>query len=411
MNGLMMSGAPEGVASKLWKGLAEEYGSPLDVYRETGLLMPISGGDLGYNEVADVQFHTVDGYNLDDLWGEFQDSVSMLNAMRSPLIDRLTFPVSRPLEKVPQLIDDEFEEADEFGQPKGIRLAQPWTLGFDLKYFDLGIRYTFRFLGENTADQVRALNASALEADQRLVFKTVLTRVFRNVATIATLRGGTEVTAYPFYNGSTETLPVAPPSWKTYDHTTTHEHYLASGAGTVDSGDLDAMEAHLHHHGYTEGADLILLANRQEVNTIVTFTRTGGDQYDFLPKRGTAFLGTLVGELPGDRSGLSAFPGYKGSYGDILVVEEDYIPAGYMILLASGGRRAERNPIGIREHENSGLRGLKLIPMFDRYPLRESFYHHALGTGVRHRGAGVVMKITAGSYDVPAISGGGPGGR
>jgi hypothetical protein len=391
--------------------LADEYGSPLETFRETGLLVPIAGGDLGYNEQADVQFLTVDGYNLDDLWDEFQDTVSLLNSMRNPLIERLTFPVTRPLEKVPQLIDDEFEEADEFGQPKGIRLEAPWTLGFNLKYYDLGIRYTFRFLGESTASEVRALNASALEADQRLQFKTILNRVFRNTADVATLRGGTQVTAYPFYNGATETLPVAPPSWKTYTHTTSHNHYLTSGAATVTSGDLDEMIDHLHHHGYTEGADIILLANRQEVNTIVGFTRAGGARHDFIPKRGISFLGTLVGEQPGDRSGLSAFPGFKGSYGDILVIEEDYMPALYMVMLASGGRRAERNPVGLREHENAGLRGLKLIPQFDRYPLRESFYHHALGTGIRHRGAGVVMKVTTGSYDVPTITGGGPGGR
>ena len=82
-----------------------------------------------------------------------------------------------------------------------------------------------------------------------------------------------------------------------------------------------------------------------------------------------------------------------------------------MIGLVSGGRFADRNPVGLREHEHAGLRGLKLIPSFERYPLRESFYHHALGTGVRHRAAGVVMKITAGSYSVPTFATMGPGGR
>lgn len=399
-------------ASKFYKGLLVQYGDPLTLWRETGLLVPVAGGAKGYNEQADLKFLTVDGYNLDDLWQEFNESINLLRRQRSPIIDRLTFPVSRPLEKVPQLLGDEFEEADEFGQPKGIRLGPEWTLGFNLKYYDLGIRYTFRFLGENTADSVRALNNSALEADQRLVFKEVLTRVFDNTVDLATLRGGTQVTAYPFYNGSTSTLPAVPPAWKSYVHANTHEHYLTSGAATVDAGDLDAMEDHIHHHGYTQGGTLILLVARGEANVIRGFTRAGGARHDFLPKQGISFLGTLVGTQPTDESGLSVYPGYKGSYGDINIVEEDYVPAGYMFMFVSGGIRAERNPVGLREHENEGLRGLKLIPRFDRYPLRESFYHHALGSGVRHRGAGVVMQVTAsGTYTIPTLVTQGPGGR
>jgi hypothetical protein len=82
-----------------------------------------------------------------------------------------------------------------------------------------------------------------------------------------------------------------------------------------------------------------------------------------------------------------------------------------MVMFVSGGKFAGTNPVGLREHENAALRGLKLIPQFERYPLRESFYHHALGAGVRHPAAGVVMKITAGAYDIPALEFQGPGGR
>jgi hypothetical protein len=87
------------------------------------------------------------------------------------------------------------------------------------------------------------------------------------------------------------------------------------------------------------------------------------------------------------------------------------LPAGYMLGAASKGARNPDNLVGIREHEHPGLRGLKLIPQFERYPLREAFYHHALGSGVRHRGAGVVMQVTTGSYTVPTFTFGGPGGR
>lgn len=399
------------------KTLLDSFGgNALKMWRETGILLPIAGGAKGYNDTGDILTRTIDQVPLEELYQEIIDSLAILNAQRSPLISRLTFPVSDPFEEVMQIIGDEFEEADEFAQPKGIRLGTPWNMGYDLRYFDLGIRYTFRFLGRATAAQIRALNNSALEADQRLLFKTMLTRVFDNTNTIATLeRSGAAVTVRPFYNGDITALPVAPPNWKSYSHATSHTHYLASGSATMDSGDIDDMVDHIHHHGYDQGADLLLLANRAQTKIIRAFRVATGAQYDFIPGAATpdaVFRGTLVGALPGQPAGVyDTFPGFIGQYGPVTIIEEDYIPAGYLFMFASGGKFADRNPVGIREHENEALRGLKLIPMFERYPLRESFYHHALGSGVRHPGAGVVTKLTTGSYDIPALSLQGQGGR
>jgi hypothetical protein len=407
-----------------WRGLVREYGpNPMDVYRATGLLPPIAGGaetvnPHGYNETADILQRTVDGVPLDDLYNEFNATLQLLNAQRAPLVERLTFPVTTPFEQVMPIVADEFEEADEYGQPKGIRLGQPWTMGYPLRYYDLGIRYTFRFLGRAPASQIRALHNSALEADQRLVMRTILTRLFDNTTTTATLEDtGTVVNVYPFYNGDVTALPVAPPDWKSFTHTTTHTHYVTSGGATVVSGDLDDMYDHIYHHGYTQGGtDIFLLCNRALGNVIRKFKVSAGDGYDFIPAANTpaaTFLGTLVGSLPtSSGSAPNTFPGFLGDYGPIHVVIEDYIPTGYMVMLASGGKFADRNPIGLRDHENAALRGLKLIPEFERYPLREAFYHHPLGAGVRHGAAGVVMQVTASAtYVIPSLVLGGPGGR
>lgn len=408
---------PEKLPESLSALIKEFGGSAFRLWKETGILLPTSGAAKGYNQTDDILTETVDGVPLAQLYEEIIASLNLLNAQRSPLISRLVFQVTNPFEEVMPIVEEDFEEADEFGQPKGIRLGQPWNMGYDLKYFDLGIRYTFRFLGRATGAQIRALNNTALEADNRLVARTVLTRMFDNTTSQATIESTNRVVnVYPFFNGDVTTLPATPPSWKTYSHTTSHTHYLASGGATVDSGDLDAMYDHILHHGYHQGATIYLLANRAQVKTIRTFRVADGDDYDFIPLAGTPdalFRGQFSGGLPNTPSGVAdgIFPGVVGVYGNVWIVEEDYIPAGYMVMVASGGRFAERNPIGLREHENAALRGLKLIPQFERYPLREAFYHHALGSGVRHPAAGVVMKITAGSYDVPTLVIGGPGGR
>ena len=75
-----------------------------------------------------------------------------------------------------------------------------------------------------------------------------------------------------------------------------------------------------------------------------------------------------------------------------------------MFGFATGGELNIGNPVGIRQHENSSLQGLRLVKGRDNdYPLIDSFYLHGMGTGVRHRGAGVVMEIgNGGTYSVPS---------
>jgi hypothetical protein len=307
-----------------WEDLVRTYGGDYrKIYKATGLLPPVSGGagpgPEGYNETADILTRTVDGVDLNELYEEVMATLRILNAQCAPLIEWLTFPVTEPFEEIMPAVTEDFEEADEFGQPVGIRLGPPWNMGYDLKYFDLGIRYTFRYLGRAPAKQIRALNNTALDADQRLLLKTVLTQLFNNTNRTATLEStGTVVTVRPFYNGTVTALPVAPPSWKSYVHTTTHMHYLSSGAATVTFGDLDEMYDHIYHHGYVaSGVELFLLVPRKNAKTIRTFRVAGGATYDFFPVVGSVearMFGTLSGALPSVASSMGS-PGTSETMG------------------------------------------------------------------------------------------------
>ena len=110
--------------------------------------------------------------------------------------------------------------------------------------------------------------------------------------------------------------------------------------------------------------------------------------------QGMGIVGQPGGEVPGE----------IGTYGPFHVVEEDWIPAHYMLAFVTGGEKNLGNLVGIREHEQTSLRGLQLVKGRDNdYPLTDAFYRHGLGAAVRHRGAGVVMQVkAAGNYDIPA---------
>lgn len=376
--------------------------------RALGIIPVPSGGDRGYNTEGDVLTQTVDGRNLNDVWNEFQATLAMHNEQRQRLVDLLTFPVSQPVEDVPILTGEDFEEASEFGEPKGITGGGFWSMGFGFKWYDLAVRYTWKYLAEATAAQVESLNNMAIEADNRLVFNQVMKAIFNNNTRTANIRG-TAYNVYPFYNGD---AAAPPPDYKNNTFTATHSHYLTSGAATVDSGDLDAMATHLRHHGHgtaAQGGQLLLLVPEDgaEIAAIRGFRVASGDSYDFIPAQGQApfLLPTNTGGIQGGQP-AATYQGMNvaGRYGPWLVIEESYIPASYMVGLASGGEVSAANPVGIREHQNPGLRGLQLVKgRSDDYPLVDSFYRRGFGTGVRQRGAGVVMQVTINAaYAIPA---------
>jgi hypothetical protein len=394
---LALHGAPYAVPSTPVKGMQR-----IDL-RALGLVAPIAGGARGYNAAGDVLTQTADGRPLNDIWAEFQQTIAIANERRQTLIDLLTFPVTSIIEDVPQFGGGDFEKMSEYGVPQGIRpTTNVLSLGYSFDWYDLAARFTWQFLAEASGGQVEAVHQSALEADNRLVFLEVMRTLFRNTNRTANINQQ-NYNVYTFWNGD----GTVPPSYKNNTFAGSHTHFRASGAATITSGDLDEIVDDFRSHGYTNenGTTHFLLANTTEATVIRTFKVATGARYDFIPSAGqpavilpatNGLLGTQV---------ANTYRGFNviGSYGNMLIIEEEYVPAGYVVGFASGGEANLNNPIGFREHANPGLRGLRLVKGRDAdYPLIDSYYARGFGTGVRQRGAAMVMKITAGAYTIPA---------
>lgn len=350
----------------------------------------------GFNAAGDLLTQTVDGFDLNSIWTEFQEAVSLQNAERSLLINLLTFPVTQNVERVAQISTSDFEKASEYGEPRGYRPGGGFlTLGYDFDWYDLASRYTWKFLAEAPAAQVEANNSMGLEADNRLVFGKVMATMYSNINRLASINGQ-DVNVYSLYNAD----GTVPPSYKTNTFAGTHTHYLTSGAATVDSGDLDDMYEHLRHHGYSmeNGVTHLLLVNEAQAKAIRKFKVATGSTWDFIPSTGSPAelidRATILfggGQPPSSYAGLAV----AGKYGPWLVIVDDMFPTGYMVGIGTGGKANLNNPVGIREHVNTSLRGLRLVkgPNAD-YPLIDSFYQRGFGTGIRQRGGAVVMQVT-----------------
>jgi hypothetical protein len=373
-----------------------------------GNLMTLVGSELprlgGTNQAGDLVSKTIDGFDLNTLWNEFQDTIELQNAERTKIVQLLTFPVTSLIERVAQVSSARFEVASEYGEPRGIRPATGYfNLGYDFEWYDLAARFTWKFLAEAPAAQVKAINAMVLEADNVLIYEKVMQALFGGNVNREANISDQIVPVYGLYNGD----GVVPPKYKSATFTGTHTHYMTSGAASIVPSDLDDLYENVTEHGYTRsnGYSFVVIATTREVKAIRGFRIDAGATYDFIPARGD-----FAQLLPGDQQLIGEQPAntwkglnVAGAYGPMLIVEEDSFPAGYVVGLATGGPENLGNPVGFRQHENSSLRGLRLVKgASNDYPLIDSFYNRGFGTGIRQRGGAAIMQITAsGTYTAP----------
>mgnify|MGYP000461563283 CR=1 FL=1 len=377
---------------------------------------PIFGGTApvrqeGILTQGDLVTVTSDGVDLNELWDSFNESIGIYNEAMDSLIELITYPVDVPVEPVVQIGEITFEEATEIGVPRGAGLPiEVFQMGYDLRHYDKRSAYTWMFLADADARQVEAIHEGALWADKRLVFKKVMEALFDNRTRRANIRNQA-YPVYPLYNGD----GVAPPRYKNTTFTSSHNHYVVSGNSVIDSSDLEDLMQLIAEHGYSPaaGTSFLLLANKAETDAIRQFRRgvinnngvTAG--YDFIqsPTQPAMMLPNaegLLGNQPAPSFGGMAV---IGSYGFWNIVEEEYIPPGYLLGLGYGGRFALSNPVGLRQHSNPAMQGLRVLAgNYQRYPLIDGFYARSLGTGIRQRGGAAIMQIkSSGNYDIPTV--------
>ena len=358
----------------------------------------------GYNAMADILKATVDGQDLNALWAEFQQTLTLQNDARTALASLFTFNTTLASELVAQSLGgDGFEEASEYGVPTSLRAdAETIKLGYPLKWYDKATRFTWKFLATASAAQVSAIHAAAIAADNKLVFDKIMRRVFNPATTVN--EDGTNV--FGFWNG-TDGPPPANQWGETF--APTYTHYRTSGAATLASADVDELVAAVNSQGFglrENGDRVIVLANPAEADRIAGFRVANGDKFDAIPTTDAPADIATDGPIDGDRppgsfNGLAV----KCGYGDAWVVGDRGIPAGYIVALATGGPNSIRNPLGFRESVQPELQGLVQIPGGSQnYPLIDSYYTRGFGVGVRQRGAGAVMQVTANAtYTAPAL--------
>lgn len=386
--------------------------------RSLGILPGVFGGAnrLGTHASGDVVTQTADGTDLNQIWTDFQTLLNEVNAERQALIDFLTFSVGSPTETVTQPGQGvDFEEASEYGEPVGSRIQPSYfQMGYTFKWYDLAARYTWQYLADATTQMVDSVANASVEAYYRLLLTNVLRTAFNPTNLTATIRGN-NYNVYKFYNAD----GTVPPTYKNNTFNGTHTHYKTTGSASLEAQDLDVMVIDdFASHGYDQlgGYEIVAVVHTTVGNAIRNFRSAvntaqavGGNygRYDFIPAQGQP--GQIIPattQVIGAQQPANTLRGLDviGRYGPILIVQDDYMPSTHVLTFATGGRDNLNNPVGLRQHANSNLRGLRLVKGRNPdYPLVDSFWAVGFGTGVRHRGGGIVLELSANaSYTAPA---------
>ena len=350
-----------------------------------------------------------DGTDLNDIWAEVQEVTDLWNNERKSITDLLSFKTTEINDVVPQSwTTDKFEESTELGIPRAIRPPSDWLkLGYPFKDFDLRTAFTWKFLRDATAEQVRAHVTRALEADNALTTNSIMNRLF-NPALRSNDWGNT---VYGLWSADGT---MTPPPYRGNIFDSSHSHYLPTGhAGSLAPGDVEALQHHVEEHGYNRtGSTLLILLNDEDFEASrISSWRAGKEisaggpipKWDFIASTlMPAWLSneTVHGEIPDPQfNGLDVW----GSYGNALVIKSLYIPRNYVVVVATGGPNSDVNPVGFREHVSPEWQGLRHIPGNGSYPLQDSYFLRSFGVGVRHRSAAVVAQITSGSTYTPPV--------
>lgn len=376
---------------------------------EDGRLRDIIGSDVsrGVNVKADILTHTADGVNLNTLWGEFTSDLESWNATRNAVAALFASGTTESFAQLPNGGNKVvLEKASQFGVPKAVRVSPGYLrMGFPLEWFDAGLRYTRQFLRDSSAEQIRAQQAAVIEADNHLTFATTMGALTTNTSGARPVNeNGVEI--FDLWDGSSGEVP---PAFAGRAFTSSHNHYLVSGAATVDGGDIKQLIDTIQEHGHglrSSNEQIVIMVNPAEADVIRTFRRDPANDamnpYDFIPSvSAPAYLTdlTVIGDkAPAQFAGLAI----EGSYGDAWITKNHFIPAGYVIAVATAGAGSARNPLWFREHPVPSSQGLRLVAESERYPLVNAYYERGFGVGVRHRSAAAVMQIKAsGSYTSP----------
>ena len=308
--------------------------------RDTSSLVMLTGWDA----TALKNFTLADGTTYAAIVAELNAALGALNADLSsdPLWGTLVSFTDQPEVEYRVGGTGGMERHTEYGRPEPQRAATEGHM-LPLKKWDRGLGWTWDYLKDARADQVRADIALAIQDARDRWRVELLTRLLQRGDDSGALNGlGTSGYSPGFATAAASTsVDFLPPTWGGTAFTTAHEHYIGISGGAFTQAAFQDMRAELREHGHQPPYDVLIgLSDEVAVRALTGFVPVAQQMVAYGNTTSLATFGAEADEINGSY--------YIGMYEDSRVRVVPGIPQYYGFAYKTYGQNNQRNPLRIR---------------------------------------------------------------
>mgnify|MGYP000688716211 CR=1 FL=1 len=286
-----------------------------------------------------------------------------------------------------QILDGEFEEADEFSRVRTQKITGGQKLGFPLRKFQFANGWTLEYLERATVAHlaVQALNVQQADVRNKMTYmKKALFSPTNYTFRDSNVTEVVDIGVKALLNGD-GSIPPNGPNGETFNGN--HTHYV--GATTLTTAALDALILNVTEH--TSNANVQIHINQAQEAGIRGLT---GFIAAWDARIAVANTVTMTNQRLDNSNTQKRFIGF---YNGAEVFVKPWVYASYIVAIdvnAPTRVLRMRNPV-----ENAS--GLHLAGRVSPFPLQSEYFQSFFGFGVKNRGAAAILYIGNTTYADP----------
>lgn len=339
--------------------------------------------DVKHQSVAEFGRNTVEEIIQNDLENHRAITEEMVNEIADTSTDRQRIYGDAG--------NTSMEKVDEFGRGTTQEDHDSGEVAFPLEKFLHDVGWTDDYeVNATPADMAQAV-LNAEKADVKRIRTEMKRAIFKssNYTFTDRLIDKVSLDVKRLVNADGDPIPPGP-NGKTFDGST-HTHYNAENG--ISNGGVDDSVTDLMEHGHTN--EVRMYINQADASAVKGLS----DFKEAVDARLT--LDSNANQLRQQRDASRPLDDrWIGTFNAAEVWIKPWVPSDYLFIFDA---MADEETLVQRQHQNSGMRGLRLAAEIRDYPLNIDNMEHYMGFGVWNRTNGVVHYTGAGTYSDPSF--------
>lgn len=347
-------------------------------------------GTYTLDDLKAVTNESVRTFGLADVADTLQAELDAHNEVLQDIVSDFAEPTTQKVEAAGGSLDGEMEESDEFTRARTQKVGAPEQVGFPLRNFQMAIGWTRQTLDEITPRELAVQVQSVEGAHIRALTRDLRSALFNPVNYTFTPyvgRDKTPVNVKALRNGDGSVPPMGP-NLETFDGT--HSHYMA---GALSEAQLSALIGNVAEHG-TNSNVRVYINRAQEAGVKALGGFVPYVDGRVLPALSQAFGMTALDTGRVDNRAIGLYDGAE-------IWVKPWVFPNYQVAVNVA---AQSKPLKMREPENAGQRGLRVVAELETFPLYAEYMEARFGFGASNRDAAAVNYSGGGStYVAPSF--------